>query len=369
MKKLFALALVLCMMLVLCACGAKAAPAAETEAQDDGIPTFDEINAANTYENYISIFGSYMVTLAFNGEEPESETYYDGTGRCTLYKWDGCADYCSSESFYHYSDGEVFPFIDPVGVSVPEDPSWDCGPFRSVEASEVQSVEKTETGYLVTFEPNAEKAQFFCEDYHEGDVFVIYETLREDLTVECVRQVIIYADGTENELNRSLLTPIELPDFVCMLRDHASPDEANKATATVVTGPGTDEECVYSIVFTKGDRLQIEPYDYNIYDDEACTVPHELGTEDTTKDVLVYAANKVTGISRTECYYYDENGNELGHEIYWFDESFEQTASDIAECPEGVTPATFIYVEYDQDGNEYMSQSGEWYEDYIPGII
>ena len=74
-------------------------------------------------------------------------------------------------------------------------------------------------------------------------------------------------------------------------------------------------------------------------------------------DLERYAMTPEEATPAYSAYYaYDREGNELFHEIYWFDEEGAVTDMDVTEMPEGAEIAHVDYTELDADGNERWSE-------------
>ena len=334
-------------------------------------PSFETICDMNRADNLLEKHGAFKYEYTYNGipEDSGDEIYTkNGVFEEEHFYEDWESDeytvgyvFTGKNSVYRNYDGETFAVLDVTDDYRPnEDFIWYASAFYGYDPETVEKIEKIDGGWKITFKGDAESAQFFADEYHEGDLFVVEEYVDDDLLFTEYDQIMRYADGHEDVMNNTKLVPCELPEIGKQLSDLATAEDTVKATVFIDHGCGYTES--HSIMMAKGSAVKVNLNHFKLFADEAHTTPIGDSDIDTSKDVVVYALSPVADfISKEDLV----NGNIRQTRIAAFDANGEQIASDGRHFDDGEPSgysvsgelddeniAYFEFTTYDADGNE-----------------
>lgn len=352
MKKITLFLIIMSLLLCLAACGdakteensekdpeiAEQGDATEEAVEEDAaeeLPTFEEICEKNTAEALMERFGAYRYMHESYGEPDGDNTVYTAGGVFSeehIYEDWASDEYKTGYVFYNGSsvyrnyDGETFAVLDVSDSYRPDENFlWYASEFYGYDPETVETIEKIDEGYRITFKGDAETAEFFAENYQEGDLFVVIEYVDEDLLFTKCEQIMCYADGREEILNSTELLPCELPEIGRELAELANAEDSVKATLVIDHGCGYTES--REITLAKDSALHVETNHFRLFADEAHTTP--IDSFDSSQDIVLYALSPIAdyiskedflngSIGRTEISACDANGEEIARDVRFF---------------------------------------------------
>ena len=334
-------------------------------------PSFETICDANSAENLLEKLGSFRYLHEYNGEPDglgEKIFTKDGTFEEEHFYEDWESDeytvgyvFTGKNSVYRNYDGETFAVLDVTDDYLPDEFfEWYASEFYGYDPADVEKIEKIDGGWKITFKGDAESAQFFADEYHEGDLFVVEEYVDDDLIYVKCDQIMRYADGHDEVMNSTKLEKRELPEIGKQLSDLATAEETVKATVFIDHGCGYTES--HSITMAKGSAVKVNLNHFKLFADEAHTTPIGDSDIDTSKDVIVYALSPIAdyiskedfvngNIGQTMIRGYDANGEQIASDGRYFDGTNPSGYSVSGELDDE-NIAYFEFTTYDADGNE-----------------
>ena len=255
--------------------------------------SMEEVLEANKTENLLKYYSSFCDRSVINGSW-DYDLYVD---REIYYYNEGELKCITGEDFqFVYQDGEYSSYLLADGA---EYDSWYDNLHLDESVLDETIVEALDDGKTITIETeiaageweeyfNSLEIDYLPEDY----VSNIYEVDSENYALQKSVTALVHPDGTSEEIaSMTISYDEERPEEAKELLERARPS-TDIRTITVVLDPNTENEKVCVQMVKKGELFGvILPEGYELYQDEACTIPAD-GKIDTNAHVLVYAKAK-----------------------------------------------------------------------------